>query len=839
MKYIMNLLFGLCLLIGINMSNSAYSIGILSQDSPENTWDPQFESIDFYRKPNSNNNYENIINFVFGDYWKPHPFRVDLNTGTIAIKVKVKGPSSPDLAWDENWKGEIWSGDITQNTPLELIGTFDKNTEYFIIPVDKIYNQTRIVIQIKGTRQDGTEVLYDTFHTGLSAVQSAVIEPQEPGPGNEYPCYVNFLSHSSILFPKEQNTFQFNVNVSKSECSWSVTTNKPEWIEIVGDVERTGNSAIEFKVTENTTEDVRFGTITVDKQTFTVIQLGKQAEPIEIIREVEVPVEVIREVEVPVEVIREVEVPVEVIREVEVPVEVIREVEVPIPAPPQLTHILVNVDSDQRIMDSTVLNVVDLQSKDPLLYNNMNESAGEGNLEGWGRNFSYELGNGQRNREMSPINLDTKKSWNKISTSFGFTVGIDNNKKLYAWGQNSFGQLGTGDRAARSLPTLVDPTKEWKDVAAGKSHILLISDSGELYVSGKNTSGQLGLGTYVNSTILQKVGTKTDWIKVFAGGDQSYAIDSENNAYAWGFNNYGQLGVDKNDNNINVPTKVVGETKWRKIAAGEFHALGLSESNEIFAWGRNTTGQLGLGYNSSTKNSTPIKIEGSTWRDIACGNMFSGAINSSGELHTWGLNNFGQLGIGNTSSKNVPTKVNLDFVTSISFGGYHAFAINSDNGENRIYCWGRNNEAQLGLGSTTPAAYTSPTENSKLSFAQSISSGEFSSFGIIIQEENPTNPGSEIFFENQTVVFVPVNSLISFSWLGQSIQDHQVKILAKLESGLVLIDSTYPSNEVSSGIVIGSQQFRELVVEATLMKNNQMVNKIETKFIVRGFQLLN
>ena len=81
--------------------------------------------------------------------------------------------------------------------------------------------------------------------------------------------------------------------------------------------------------------------------------------------------------------------------------------------------------------------------------------------------------------------------------------------------------------------------------------------------------------------------------------------------------------------------------------------------------------------------------------------------------------------------------------------------------------------------------------------------------------------------------------MISFSWLGQSIQDHQVKILAKLESGLVLIDSTYPSNEVSSGIVIGSQQFRELVVEATLMKNNQMVNKIETKFIVRGFQLLN
>ena len=80
MKYIMNVLFGLCLLIGINMSNSAYSIGILSQDPPENTWDPQFESIDFYRKPNSNNNYENIINFVFGDFGH---FLEDVSTFSI------------------------------------------------------------------------------------------------------------------------------------------------------------------------------------------------------------------------------------------------------------------------------------------------------------------------------------------------------------------------------------------------------------------------------------------------------------------------------------------------------------------------------------------------------------------------------------------------------------------------------------------------------------------------------------------------------------------------------------------------------------------------------------
>lgn len=815
MKYIMNVLFGLCLLVGINMSNSVYSIGIFPQDAPENTWNPELEFVHVYRKPDNSENYEDVINFVFGQYWAPYPFRIDLNTGSLAFKVKVRPPTEQNAIWDENWIGEIFIGNSENSENedfLELISNFDKTTEYILIPKEKIYEKTAFVVRIKGNI-DGNDIVYDMFYGGLSAVQDYPFDPNaisatNPTTGNEYPCYVNFLSHSSVLFPKEQSTFQFNVNTSKSECTWSITTNKPEWIEIIGNTERTGNSAIEFKVTENTTQDVRFGNITVDKQTFTVIQLGKQPDPIEIIREVEVPVEVIREVEVT------------------------------IPAPPQLTHVLVNVDTNQRIMDSTVLNVVDLQSKDPLIYNDPNQSGSEGNLEGWGRNFSYELGNGQRTREMVPINIDAKKTWNMISTSFGFTIGIDKNKKLYVWGQNSFGQLATGDRAARTIPTLVDPTKEWKHIAAGKSHILVISTNGELFAAGKNTSGQLGIGTYVNSSVLEKVGTKTDWVQVFAAGDQSYALDSEKNVYAWGFNNYGQLGVGKNDNNINVPTKVAGETKWKKIAGGEFHALGISETNELFSWGRNTTGQLGLGYNSSSKNTSPIKIEGNTWTDIACGNMFSGAINSSGELYTWGLNNYGQLGIGNTSSRNQPTKVNIDFVSSISFGGYHSFAVSSDNGENKVYCWGRNNEAQLGLGSTTPAAYTSPTQNSKLSLVETIISGELSSFAIIT-EENTSNTGSEIIFENQTVVFVPVNSSISFSWLGQSIENHQVKILAKLESGLILVDSTYESNERSSTIIIGSQQFRELVVEASLMKNDQTINKIETKFLARGFELSN
>ena len=795
MKYIMSVVLSLFLFIGINMTTPAYSIGILSQDGPETTWDPQFESIDFYRKPNSNDNYENIINFVFGDYWKPHPFRVDLNTGTIALKIKVKGPNSPDLAWDENWIGEIWTGDITKEDSLELVGTFNKNTEYFIIPVDKIYNQTRIAIRIKGIKEDGSEVIYDTFYSGLSAVELETSESTAPPSTSEYPCYVSFLSESSVLFPKEENTFQFNVNVSKTECPWEISTNKPEWIEILGDNSRTGNSQVQFKVKENTTEDVRFGTIVLDKQTFTVVQLGKQPQPTQII--VEVPVQ--------------------------------------IPAPSQLNHILVNVDSEQRLYDSTLLKIVDLESKDPLVYLEQDTNTSEGNLIGWGRNFNFELGNGKRTRELIPINLDTNKNWNKISANVGFGVGIDNTLRLYVWGQNSFGQLGTGDKAPRNEPSLVNENMQWKDVSAGKSHILAISTNGELYSSGRNTAGQLGLGNYITSDVLQKVGDKTDWVMVNARGDQSFAIDSQGNLYAWGFNNYGQLGVNKNDININTPTIVSGNRKWKKVSAGEFHTLGLTDSNELFGWGRNTTGQLGIGFNSSSKNLEPIRVGNQTWIDIESGYMSSGAINNNNELYTWGLNNFGQLGIGNTASKNEPTKVNLNFVDKISFGTYHGFAI-TQNGE--VYCWGRNNESQLGLGSVTPAAYNSPVRNDRLDDIVNIFCGDYSTFATILVEDTVPDNGQEIVMENQTVVFVPVNSSISFSWLGQTLENCSVKVEVKLENGTMLVEETYTAQtEQSKEIIVGSQQYRELVIKLILLKDNMEIDSIETKFLVKGFKL--
>jgi len=816
MKYIMSALVAISLFLGINMNTTGYSIGILEQDSGQ-TWDPQFQEIQIYRKPNTSNNYENIINYVFGNYWTPFPFKIDLNSGTIAFKIKVKGPNDPTntILWDQNWTGEVWTADaVAENPTMELVATFNKTTEYVVIPRSKIYNNTKAAIRIKGTK-DGQEILYDTFYTGLAAVDPSGNIEYPTGPTQDtLPCFVSNMSSFSKMLAKEASTNSFDVTFSKSDCSWNITTTAPEWIEIVGLTQKQGNGTVQFKVKENTSTSLRSGDIVINGYNvkYNVVQVGKAADPIEIIKEVEV----IKEV------------PVEVIKEVLV--EVIKEV--PIPSLPRLENILVNLIVNDRQNDSSIINVVGLNTKDPLIYSEVSQQ----NLMAWGRNLNYEFGNGQRNREMIPVIIDTQKTWNQISSNVGFSVGIDEDQNLYSWGQNSFGQLGTNDRIARTTPTLINPSIKWKQVSAGKSHIIALSMSGEIYSTGRNNQGQLGTGNYTNELSLKKIGTKNDWVFVKAAGEQTFGIDVQGDLYAWGLNNYGQLGINRNENNVAVPTKVFGNTKWKKVASGEFHSIGLSDSNEIYSWGRNTTGQLGLG-NTSTKVTQPTRISSTTWSDIDCGNMFSGAITSQGELFTWGLNNYGQLGIGNTTTRNSPTKVNLVDVKSISFGAFHSFAILQNE---QVYCWGRNNEAQLGLGAMTPLTYNSPVWNNRLFDVEKISSGEYLSFAILTPSDTSGGNGQTVIYSEQTLVYAPLNSSISFSWQGATLQDHQVKLLVKLNSGAVLVDETYSTSALESKrITIGTSGYKEIIVEATLMKNNNIVNKIETKFLVRGIEIAN
>ena len=143
------------------------------------------------------------------------------------------------------------------------------------------------------------------------------------------------------------------------------------------------------------------------------------------------------------------------------------------------------------------------------------------------------------------------------------------------------------------------------------------------------------------------------------------------------------------------------------IQAGLFNPLAAPPPillYNLYTWGQNNYGQLGLG--NTTNYSSPKQVGSLTnWTMLAGSEDFSAAIKTDGTLWTWGRNNLGQLGLGNrtyySSPKQVGALTNWSTIAP-QLGG--AMAIKSG----ALWVWGQNGSGQLGLGDITTRS--SPTQ---------------------------------------------------------------------------------------------------------------------------------
>ena len=130
-------------------------------------------------------------------------------------------------------------------------------------------------------------------------------------------------------------------------------------------------------------------------------------------------------------------------------------------------------------------------------------------------------------------------------------------------------------------------------------------------------------------------------------------------------------------------------------ACGYQHTVVVSNDGEVHSFGYNNNGQLGLGHNNNVSLPTPIpnlpKI-----MEISCGYEFTVCIDKEGGLWSFGANSHGQLGTGNTTSYNIPQKIeHIPPVRSVSCGRYHALIITNDS---NLWPCGKNDHGQLCLG---------------------------------------------------------------------------------------------------------------------------------------------
>lgn len=245
-------------------------------------------------------------------------------------------------------------------------------------------------------------------------------------------------------------------------------------------------------------------------------------------------------------------------------------------------------------------------------------------------------------------------------------------------------------------------TNKLNQVSVCANCSITLSMDGKVFSWGSNQDGGLGNG---NSTggVNVPVAVKTEGTpmagktisQISSGGIHNLALSMDGKVYAWGNNSSGQLGDETvSHSNVPVAVKTAGTDMDGKtivqVSAGEKHTIALDTEGNIYEWGGIICG-IDSGNTPQLLNVAGTVIANKIITKVVAGSCYFAAIASDGTVYAWGNNsNFGI---------NSKTPVKLDFfgknIESISLGESHALAIASDG---TVYAWGNNSHGQLGNG---------------------------------------------------------------------------------------------------------------------------------------------
>lgn len=340
----------------------------------------------------------------------------------------------------------------------------------------------------------------------------------------------------------------------------------------------------------------------------------------------------------------------------------------------------------------------------------------------WGSNYAGAVGDDSTSDRSSPVQL-AGEDWSVVSTA-SHSAAVKTDGSLWAWGPNTNGQLGQSDTVARSSPAQVGSLTNWKSVEVGNQSNFAIKTNNSLWAWGWGNSGRHGLNSTVNVSSPMQIGSLTNWAKVASSNASSLAVKTDGTLWAWGGNASGVLG-DGTVINRSSPVQIGALTAWAGITCGT-HSMAVKTDGTLWTWGLNSHGQLGRNTRSTIyvpqDLSSPTQLGVlTTWSRVSGGNSSSFAITSSGTMWAWGLNSSGQLGLNDITSRSSPVQIGaLSTWSKISsrFSGINCAAIKTDG---TLWAWGNNGSGQLGDG--TVVNKSSPVQIGVLTSWSGISVG--------------------------------------------------------------------------------------------------------------------
>jgi|GEM_PF-2483287 len=245
----------------------------------------------------------------------------------------------------------------------------------------------------------------------------------------------------------------------------------------------------------------------------------------------------------------------------------------------------------------------------------------DNSLWGWGNNQRLYFGDGESTRRLNPTWIMDDIATVTISDSNIMVMTLDNS--LWAWGSNQNGQLGIG--TTESQPTPIWIMDHVAYISSNRGNVMVITTNGQLWGWGRNDEGQLGIGTTAEQLSPAFI---MDDIVAISRDTHTMAIQTDGSLWGWGWNRIGRFGIETITRH-EYPR--LDEDEQNEVRAGEQIArnqeiprqfmenvdavfvdsgltLAITRAGELWGFGANVRGQLGLGRNVREDQTHPVFI---------------------------------------------------------------------------------------------------------------------------------------------------------------------------------------------------------------------------------------
>jgi hypothetical protein len=334
----------------------------------------------------------------------------------------------------------------------------------------------------------------------------------------------------------------------------------------------------------------------------------------------------------------------------------------------------------------------------------------------------------------------------ELGTGEWYTCARFDDGSVKCWGLNTYGQLGLGDKLNRggapgemgaALPAVnLGPGRTALQLTVGGHHACARLDDGTVKCWGRNDYGQLGLGdTQPRGDDAGEMGAALPGVnfgpgrtalQIAAGELHTCARLDDGSVKCWGQNDFAQLGLEDaqtrgdgpGEMGAALPTVNLGPGRTvLNVAVGYFHTCARLDDGSVKCWGLNAFGELGLG-DAQNRGGGPGQMgaalpivslgPGRTALQVIAGGYYACARLDDGTVKCWGRNESGQLGLGDGQNRgDGPGELGANLAAvdlgpgriaqELAAAGNHPCARLNDG---TVKCWGRNESGQLGLGDT-------------------------------------------------------------------------------------------------------------------------------------------